>query len=110
MKKKYPIIENAKRQARMCFLGIAIPTEVKNIDGEMVQVEKVLKFNRKSLRNLGKVRQEKADPRLIGSDDSMIVKVGNPGSKERVTALTDQYTAIMAHGEEISPFGWKEND
>lgn len=110
MKTKYPIIENAKRQARMLFLGIAIPTEVKNIDGEMVQVEKVLKFNRKALRNLGKVKVEKADPRLIGSDDSMIVKVGKPGSKERVAALADQYAAILACGEEISPFGWKEND
>ena len=38
MKTKYPMIEAAKVQARMCFLGIAIPTEVKNIDGEMVQV------------------------------------------------------------------------
>lgn len=104
MKTKYPIIENAKRQARLCFLGIAIPTEVKNIDGENIQVEKVLKFNRKALRNLGKKKVERADPRLIGGNDTMIVKVGKPGSRERVEALRSQYEAIAAHGEEISPF------
>lgn len=108
MATKFPIIENAKRQARMCFLGIAIPTEVKDVDGEMVQVEKVLKFNRKALRRLGKVRVEKADPRLIGGNDTMIVKVGKPGTRERVEALRSQYEAIAAHGEEISPFSWRD--
>lgn len=104
---KFEIIENAKRQARMCFLGIAIPTEVKNIDGEMVQVEKVIKFNRKALRNIGKRKIEKADPRLIGGEDSMIIRVGKPGSAERKEALASQYAAILASGEEISPFAWK---
>lgn len=108
MKTKFPIIENAKKQARMCFLGIAIPTEVKDIDGEMIQVEKVLKFNRKALKNLGKRKVEKTDPRLIGGEDTMIVRVGKPGSRERVEALRSQYEAITAHGEEVSPFAWKE--
>ena len=107
MKTKYPMIEAAKVQARMCFLGIAIPTEVKNIDGEMVQVEKVLKFNRKALRRLGKVRVSKADPRLVGGEDTMIVKVGKPGSPERKAALAEQYAVILAAGEEVSPFGWR---
>lgn len=107
MKTKYPIIEAAKVQARMCFLGIAIPTEVKNIDGEMVQVEKVLKFNRKALRSLGKVRVERANPRLIGGEDSMIIPVGKPGSRERVEALRSQYEAVSASGEEVSPFSWE---
>ena len=102
---KFAIIENAKIQARMTFLGIAIPTEVKNIDGEMVQVEKVLKFNRKALRRLGKVKVEKADPRLVGGEDSMIVPVGKPGSRERIEELVKQYGAV-AHLE-ISPFSWK---
>ena len=110
MKIKYPMIEAAKVQARMCFLGIAIPTEVKNIDGEMVQVEKVLKFNRKALRRLGKVRVEKVDPRVVGSEDTMIVPVGKPGSRERVEALRSQYEAIAACGEEISPFRWKDGE
>ena len=108
MKTKFPIIENAKKQARMCFLGIAIPTEVKDIDGEMIQVEKVLKFNRKALKNLGKRKVEKTDPRLIGGEDTMIVRVGKPGSRERVEALRSQYEAITAHDEEVSPFAWKE--
>lgn len=110
MKTKYPIIENAKKQARMCFLGIAIPTEVKDIDGEMIQVEKVLKFNRKALKNIGKRKVEKADPRLIGGNDTMIVRVGKPGSRERVEALRSQYEAIAAHNEEVSPFGWKDEE
>jgi hypothetical protein len=107
MATKFKIIEDAKRQARMCFLGIAIPTEVKNIDGEMIQVEKVLKFNRTALKNIGKRKVEKTDPRMLGGDDSMILKVGKPGSRERVEALRSQYEAIAAHGEEVSPFGWE---
>jgi hypothetical protein len=107
MATKFKIVEDAKRQARMCFLGIAIPTEVKNIDGEMIQVEKVLKFNRTALKNIGKRKVEKADPRMLGGDDSMILKVGKPGSRERVEALRSQYEAIAAHGEEVSPFGWE---
>jgi hypothetical protein len=99
---KFEIIENAKRQARMCFLGIAIPTEVKNIDGEMIQVEKVLKFNRKALRSSGKVKVEKADPRLVGGEDRMIHKVGKPGSKERVNALALQYASLAEN--EVSAF------
>lgn len=124
MKTKFPIIERAKIQARMCFKGIAIPVrhevndeqfiiDVDYVHGvadhkRYVVTEKVLKFNRKALRRLGKVQAEKADPRLIGGDDTMIIKVGKPGSRERVDALTEQYVAIMAHGEEISPFAWKD--
>lgn len=99
---KFPIIENAKRQARLCFLGIAIPTEVKNIDGEMVQVEKVLKFNRSALKNIGKRKVEKVDPRMIGGEDKMIVKVGKPGSRERIEELTKQYSVVSKF--EMSPF------
>jgi hypothetical protein len=110
MKQKFEIIENAKKQARMCFLGIAIPTEVKNIDGEIIQVEKVIKFNRKALKNIGKRKAEKADPRLIGGEDTMIVRAGKPGSRERVEALTMQYGAILACGEEVSPFAFKADD
>ena len=108
MATKFPIIENAKRQARMCFLGMAIPTEVKNIDGEMIQVEKVLKFNRKALKNLGKAKKEKADTRYIGGEDTMIVPVGIPGSRERVEELAKQY-GVVEHLE-ISPFNFKEGE
>jgi hypothetical protein len=99
---KFEIIENAKRQARMCFLGIAIPTEVKSIDGEMIRVEKVLKFNRKALRSSGKVKVEKANARLVGGEDGMIYKIGKPGSKERVDALALQYANLTEN--EVSPF------
>lgn len=126
MKIKFAIVENAKRQARMCFKGIAIPMLVEITDDKVIEgedayyvysvdgakrhlvTEKVLKFNRKALRNLGKTRTERADPRLVGGKDTMIVKVGKPGSRERVNALAEQYAAIMTHGEEISPFSWRD--
>ena len=107
MATKFKIIEDAKRQARMCFLGIAIPCDKKTADGGTIRSEKVLKFNRKALRRAGSVKAEKVDPRMIGGDDTMIVKVGNPGSRERVEALVSQYGAIMACGEEVSPFSWE---
>ena len=106
MKTKFAIIENAKRQARMSFLGIAIPCQRKLADGEYgpIRSEKVLKFNRTALRNIGKKAKEKTDPRYRGGEDLMIVKAGKPGSRERVDALASQYAAIMACGEEVSPF------
>ena len=106
MATKFKIIENAKRQARMCFLGIAVPTQVKDIDGQMIQVEKVHKFNRKALRNIGEAHQDKIDPRYIGGEDTMIVPVGKPGSPERVEELTKQYGVVERL--EISPWGFKE--
>jgi hypothetical protein len=123
MATKFAIIENAKRQARMCFKGIAIPTRIVVEDSQSivdvdyvygvtdhkryVMSEKVLKFNRTALQNIGKNKIEKADPRLVGGEDTMIIKVGKPGSEERKKALADQYAAIMACGEEVSPFGWE---
>jgi len=106
---KFAIIENAKRTARMCFVGIAIPHQPSLADGVYgpIRSEKILKFNRKALRNIGKRKIEKVDPRYNGGDDTMIVKVGKPGSRERVEALRSQYEAIAAHGEEVSPFSWK---
>jgi len=121
MKTKYPIIENAKRQARMIFKGIAVPMLVEIPDDKVVDdvdyvygvtdqkryvvSEKVIKFNRTALKNIGKVRKEKADPRYVGGEDTMIVPVGKPGSRERVEELTKQYSAV-AHLE-ISPFSFK---
>jgi hypothetical protein len=106
MKQKFEIVEKAKIQARMVFSGIAIPHQPSLADGVYgpIRSEKVLKFNRKALKNLGKIRKEKTDPRLIGGEDRMIVKVGKPGSAERVAALESQYAAILACGEEVSPF------
>jgi hypothetical protein len=124
MKTKYPIIENAKRQARMIFKGIAVPMLVEIPDDKVVDdvdyvygvtdqkryvvSEKVLKFNRTALKNIGKVRKEKADPRYVGGEDTMIVPVGKPGSRERVEELTKQYGAV-AHLE-LSPFSFKSDE
>jgi hypothetical protein len=124
MKTKYPIIENAKRQARMIFKGIAVPMLVEIPDDRITEdtdyvygvtdqkryvvSEKVIKFNRTALKNLGKVRKEKADPRYVGGEDTMIVPVGKPGSRERVEELTKQYGAV-AHLE-LSPFSFKSDE
>jgi hypothetical protein len=107
---KFAIIEEAKRTARLCFVGIAIPHQPSLADGVVgpIRSEKILKFNRKALRNMGKVKAEKVDPRYNGGEDTMIVKVGKPGSRERVEALRLQYEAIDASGEELSPFAYKE--
>lgn len=104
--KKPKIIRDAERVARMCFVGIAIPHQPSLADGVYgpIRSEKILKFNRTALKNIGKKKLEKADPRLVGGDDLMIVKVGKPGSPERVEALAAQYAAVMAAGEEVSPF------
>ena len=103
-KMKFAIVENAKHQARNCFLGIAIPSEVKNIDGEMIQVEQVLKFNRKALKNAGKIAKVKTDPRMSGGEDLMISAGGTlPGSRERVELLAAQYSVVARL--ELSAFG-----
>lgn len=103
---KFRIIEDAKRQARGIFLGIAIPHQPSLASGEYgpIRSEKILKFNRKALLRKGGVKAEKADPRYKGGEDTMIIPVGKPGSRERIEALANQYAAIMASGEAISPF------
>ena len=123
MSQKFPIIERFKRQARMIFKGVALPMLVEIPDRRIVEgtdyvygvndrkryllTEKVVKFNRTALRNMGKRKAEKVDPRYKGGDDTMILKVGKPGSDERKAALAEQYAAILASGEEVSPFGWE---
>jgi len=103
---KFAIIENAKRQARMCFVGIAIPHQPNVADGVYTPIksEKILKFNRKALKNIGKSKAKKVDPRYGGGEDNMVVKVGKPGSLERVEALCEMYEKYAAAGQEISAF------
>jgi tRNA G37 N-methylase TrmD len=107
--KKPQILRDADRVILSCFLGIAIPHQPSLADGVYgpIRSEKVLKFNRKALRNRGKAKAEKIDPRYNGGDDTMIIKVGKPGSRERVEALRSQYEAIAASGEELSAFSWE---
>ncbi len=101
---KFAIVENAKRQARLCFSGIAIPCQPTLADGVYgpISSEKVLKFNRKALAKMGKAKIEKADSRYIGGEDTMRFPVGKPGSRERVEALAAQYAELA--NEETSPF------
>ena len=101
------MIENIKRQAYLCFSGIAIPCDKSTVDGGMIRSEKVLRFNRKAMRQGAESVKEKVDPRYSGGEDTMIVKVGKPGSRERVEALRSQYEAVAVAGEEVSPFAWE---
>ena len=98
----FPIIENAKRQAFLCFKGIAIPCDKTTADGGTIRSEKVLKFNRKAMRELSKRTLDKVDSRLVGGQDNMRFKVGKPGSRERVDALALQYASLSE--DEMSPF------
>ena len=102
----FPIIEKAKRQAYLCFVGLAIPCDKSTADGGKIRSEKILKFNRKAMREIATEKAEKVDPRYSGGEDTMILKVGKPGSDERKATLAEQYAAILASGEEVSPFGW----
>ncbi len=102
----FPIIERAKRQAYLCFAGLAIPCDKSTADGGTIRSEKMLKFNRSAMRESVKQVVEKVDPRYSGGEDTMILKVGKPGSDERKAALAEQYAAILASGEEVSVFGW----
>lgn len=101
-----PILREFRRGIINWFEGVAIPHQPSVADGVYTPIrsEKVMKFNRKALRQIGKRKIEKVDPRYKGGDDLMIVKVGKPGSRERVEALAAQYAAIQNAGEEISPF------
>jgi hypothetical protein len=103
----FPIIENAKRQAYLCFVGLAIPCDKSTVDGGKIRSEKILKFNRSAMRDSVNVKAERVDPRMGRGEDTMIVKVGKPGSRERVEALRSQYEATLTMGEEISPFAWE---
>jgi hypothetical protein len=85
------------------FLGIAIPCDKSTVDGGTIRSEKILRFNRKALRQ-GGMSKVKVSSRFRGGDDNMIVPVGKPGSQERVEALRTQYDMILASGEEVSPF------
>lgn len=106
MATKFKIIEDAKRQLNNIFVGIAIPCQPSLADGVYgpIKSEKVIKFNRRALRNAGKVKKEKVDPRIVGGNDLMIDKVGKPGSRERVEALRSMYEMYAAAGQEISAF------
>ena len=86
MKTKFKIIQDAKRQARLCFVGIAIPHQPRLAEGTYgpIRSEKILKFNRSALKSIGKSKVEKVNSRYNGGDDLMILSVGKPGSWERI--------------------------
>lgn len=102
--KKPQILRDADRVILSCFSGIAIPHQPSLADGVYgpIRSEKVLKFNRKALRKIGKRKVEKVDPRYSGGSDLMRFKVGKPGSRERVDALALQYASLS--DDEMSPF------
>lgn len=104
---KSEILNEFRRGILNHFLGIAIPHQPSLADDIVgpIYSEKVLKFNRKALRKVGKRKAAKVDSRYGGGEDTMILPVGKPGSRERVEALALQYQA--AQSQEISPFSWE---
>lgn len=99
---QFPITRKAWIQAGTIWKGLAIPCKKSTVDGEQIDSEKVLKFNRKAMKQLNKITVEKVDPRLVGGEDRMRFPVGKPGSAERLAALAEQYASLAE--EEISPF------
>lgn len=98
--RQYPILSAAWDECTNVWKGIAIPCEKSTVSGDTIESEKVVKFSRKHLR---RKRYTKADPRVVGNVDNMLVKVGTPGSKERLDALKNQYAFLQDN--EQSPFG-----
>ena len=101
---KFPIVEEFKRTVRGIFYGIAIPYQPSLAEGVYgpIRSEKVLKFNRTALRQVGRKVKAKSDPRFVGGEDRMRFPVGKPGSPERVAALIEQYASLAE--DEMSPF------
>jgi len=101
---KFPIVEEFKRTVRGIFYGIAIPHQPSLAEGVYgpIRSEKVLKFNRTALRQVGRKVKAKSDPRFVGGEDRMRFPVGKPGSPERVAALIEQYASLAE--DEMSPF------
>lgn len=104
---KSAILNDFRRGILNHFLGIAIVHQPGLSDDTVgpIYSEKILKFNRKALRQTGKRKAAKVDSRYRGGDDTMVDPVGKPGSRERIEALAIRYSAIVADGSEASPFG-----
>jgi hypothetical protein len=101
---KFPIVEEFKRTVRGIFVGMAIPHQPSLAEGVYgpIRSEKVLKFNRAALRQVGKRKVTKNNPRFKGGEDLMRFPVGKPGSPERVAAFIEQYASLA--DDEMSPF------
>ena len=101
---RFEITRKAWETAGRIFVGIAIPCDKSTADGGTIRSEKVLKF----AKSTNKQDTVKVDPRNNGGEDTMLLKVGKPGSQERLAALAEQYAKIEAEGTEQSPFGWDD--
>jgi hypothetical protein len=109
---KFPIVEEFKRTVRGIFVGMAHPILVEIPDDRVIEdvdyvygvsdqkrylvSEKVQKFNRKAMRRLKKVKIEKADPRVVGTQDTMIIPVGKPGSTKQSPLVARK--SVRSHG------------
>jgi len=58
----FPITRKAWKQAGLIWSGIAIPCDKSTVDGGTIRSEKVLKFNRKAMKELNKATVEKVAP------------------------------------------------
>lgn len=100
MIQKHKILRDAWNQLDNVFVGMAIPCEKTTADGGTVVSEKVLKFQR---TKKAKAATAKATPT---TGDHSEVRVGSPGSRERIEAYARHY----ANTVESSPFSLPSGD
>lgn len=92
-------IKYAERQAVECFYGIVTEQRDEVIDGVLVTVNTISKFNRTAL--LAMIESEDDYP----AGDCSIVRVGKPGSQERL----DAYRLWNEFNPDTSPFMSEED-
>lgn len=83
------LIRYAKRQALDCMYGMVTESEDREVDGVPVTVSTVRKFNHKAKMALLKNKSKSEEP----AGDTSIIRVGKPGSQERLDAYAAFYAA-----------------
>lgn len=83
------LIRYARRQALDCMYGMVTESEDREVDGVPVTVHTVRKFNRKAKMALLKTKKKSDEP----AGDTSIIRVGKPGSQERLDAYAAFYAA-----------------
>lgn len=98
------LVRYAKRQALDCIYGVITESEDRDVDGVPVTVHTVRRINRKAKMALLKTKKKSDKP----AGDTSIIRVGKPGSQERLDAYAAFYAANGCvdnkYDGNISPF------
>lgn len=98
------LIRYAKRQALDCMYGVVTHSEDKEVDGIPVTVHTVRRINRKAKMALLKNKSKSDEP----AGDTSIIRVGKPGSAERLAAYVEFYSmngcVDNKYSGDVSPF------